>query len=95
MRREGTSIQRREETIAPSHGREREREREKKALAFLFICFSVPGPVLCKLGRPGVLFVLPEVLTPGLDLPLFYFRRLSLPGLLATAILDSFSLLST
>ena len=26
------------------------------------------------------------------DLPLFYFRRLSLPGLLATAILDSFPL---
>ena len=42
-------------------------EREKKrALAPLFICFSVPGPVLCKLGRPGVLFVLPEVLTPVL-----------------------------
>ena len=34
------------------------------ALAPLFICFSLPGPVLCKLGEPGVLFVLPEVLTP-------------------------------
>ena len=43
--------------------REREREREKRALAPLFIRFSVPGPVLCKLGQPGVLFVLPEVLT--------------------------------
>ena len=36
------------------------------ALAFLFICLSLPGPVLCKLGQPGVLFVLPEVLTPVL-----------------------------
>ena len=41
----------------------RKREREKRALAPLFIRFSVPGPVLCKLGQPGVLFVLPEVLT--------------------------------
>ena len=42
-----------------------EREREL-ALAPLFICFSLPGPVLCKLGQPGVLFVLPKVLTPVL-----------------------------
>ena len=41
---------------------EEEREREL-ALAPLFICFSLPGPVLCKLGQAGVLFVLPEVLT--------------------------------
>ena len=34
------------------------------ALAPLFICLPLPGPVLCKLGQPGVLFVLPEVLTP-------------------------------
>ena len=40
-------------------------EREL-ALAPLFICLSLPGPVLCKLGQPGVLFVLPEVLTPVL-----------------------------
>ena len=39
-------------------------ERERRELwFFFFICFSVPGPVLCKLGQPGVLFVLPEVLT--------------------------------
>jgi len=45
-------------------GRERERERERQlALAPLFICLSLPGPVLCKLGQPGLLFVLPEVLT--------------------------------
>ena len=39
-------------------------ERERKlALAPLFICLFLPGPVLCKLSQPGVLFVLPEVLT--------------------------------
>ena len=54
-------IQRREEKSAPVRGRERE-----LALAPLFIYFSLPGPVLCKLGQPGVLFVLPEVLTPVL-----------------------------
>ena len=56
--------QRREEQSAPAHpgvggvggGRER-------AFWLLFLCFSLPGPVLCKLGQPGVLFVLPEVLT--------------------------------
>ena len=41
------------------------REREL-SLVPLFICFPLPGPVLCKLGQPGVLFVLPEVLTPVL-----------------------------
>ena len=44
----------------PQHVGEREREL---ALAPLFICFSVPGLVLCKSGQPGVLFVLLEVLT--------------------------------
>ena len=42
------------------------REERELALAPLFICSSLPGPVLCKLGQPGVLFVLPEVLTPVL-----------------------------
>ena len=50
---------------APQHAGEREREREL-ALGPLFICLSLPGPVLCKLGHPGVLFVSPEVLTPVL-----------------------------
>ena len=59
-------------------GREGERERRREGegrkpepaparespLAPLFICFSLPGPVLCKLGQPGVLLVLPEVLIP-------------------------------
>ena len=50
---------------APQRVGEREREREL-ALAPLFICFSLPGPVLCKLGQPGVLFGFPEILTPVL-----------------------------
>ena len=52
-------IQRHEEKSAPACGRERE-----LVLAPLFICLFLPGPVLCKLGQPGLLFVLPEVLTP-------------------------------
>ena len=60
LRHEGTAIQRCEEKSAPA------RVRGELALAPLFICFSLPGPVLCKLGQPGVLFILPEVLTPVL-----------------------------
>ena len=44
----------------PKHAGERDREL---ALAPQFICLSLPGHVLCKLGQPGVLFVLPEVFT--------------------------------
>ena len=62
-----------EEKSAPACGREKERER---ALAPLFICLSLPGPVLCKLGQPGVFLVLPEVLTRSSDLLLFYFGGL-------------------
>ena len=61
---------------------ERERERERERVCVLtgerkrdtqpcgssFLCFSPPpGPALCKLGLLGVLFVLPEVLTPVLQ----------------------------
>ena len=67
------SIQRREENTA-AHGEERERERVR-ALAPLFICLSLPGPVLWKLGQPGVLFVLPEVLTPVLRPSFVLFLR--------------------
>ena len=45
------------------------------ALAPLFICLSLPGPVLCKWGQPGVLFVLPEVLTPVLGPSFVLFLR--------------------
>ena len=48
--------------------------RRKLALALIFICLSLPGPVLCKLGQPGVLFVLPEVLTLVLG-PFVSFSR--------------------
>ena len=51
-RHEGTLIQRHKEKSTPARRRERE-----LALAPLFICLSLPGPVLCKLGQPGVLFV--------------------------------------
>ena len=84
------SIQRHEEKSAPARGGERESE-----LCLLFLCLPLPGPVLCKLGQPGVLFVLPEVLTPVLGPPTFFcsiFAGFSLLCLLATAILDSFPL---
>ena len=58
---------------APQRAGEREREL---ALAPLFMCLSLSGPVLCKLGQPGVLFVLPEVLTPVLGLSFVLFSRL-------------------
>ena len=54
----------------------RERERKGKlALAPLFICFSLPGAVLCKLGQPGVWSVLPKVLTLVLGLSFVLFSR--------------------
>ena len=51
--------------------REREREREREGgrerdpwpvAPFLYVILP-SGPALCKLGKPGVLFFLPEVLT--------------------------------
>ena len=67
---------------------ERERERDRP-LAPLFTCFfPPPGPALCKLVQPGVLFVLPEVLTPG---PQTFFCSIftgfSLPCLLLLLLL--------
>ena len=57
-----------------------ERKREHFGSSF-YTSFPCPGPAVCKLGQPRVLFVLPEVLTPVLgpsfDLPLFYFHGLS------------------
>ena len=44
------------------------------ALAPLFICFF-PGPVLCQLGQSGVVFVLPQVLTPVLRPSFVVFSR--------------------
>ena len=79
------------EKIAPSCGREREPEGEKKALAPLFMFLSLGLSYVNWAGQDCFLFYLRFSLR-SLDLPLFYFRGLSLPGLLATAILDSFSL---
>ena len=56
-----------------------ERKRERFGSSF-YMFFPPSGHALCKSGQPGVLFVLPEVLTLVLgrsfDLPLFYFRGL-------------------
>ena len=83
-------------------GREREyarvgeRERERGPFGSSFICFFLPpGPAPCKLSL-GRSAVLPEVLTPVLgppfDLPLLYFHGLFPSCLLATTIVNSFSL---
>ena len=74
---------------APQHVGEREREL---ALALLFICLSFPGPVLCKLGQPAVLLFYLRSSLRSSDLLLFHFAGFFLPCLLATAILDPFSL---
>ena len=69
LRCEGTSIQWCKEKNTPACRRERE-----LGLAPLFICLSLPGPVLCKLGQPGV-FVVPEVLALVLGPSLVLFSR--------------------
>ena len=46
----------------------------------LFVFFPPPGPALCKLGQPGVLFVLPEVLIPVLG-PAFVLFSQAFPFL--------------
>ena len=77
---------------APQRAGKRERE---SPLAPLFVCFFLPpGPVLCKLGsgRSSSIWSPHPVLGRSFDLPLLYFRRLFPSCLLATAILDSFSL---
>ena len=74
LRCEGTLIQRRQEKSAPACRGEREREL---ALAPLFICLSLPGPVLCKWGpsQECCLIYLRSSLWSS-DLLLFYFRGL-------------------
>ena len=49
----------------PTQKTQRE-ERPTAQFRLLFLCFfsPPPGPVICKLDQPGVLFALPEVLTP-------------------------------
>ena len=67
----------------PKDAKSRERDPQPFGSSFyvLFFFSLPPGPALCKLGEPGVLFVLPEVLTPVLgpsfDLFLQAFPSLS------------------
>ena len=56
---------------APQRGR----EREKASFGSSFYSFPLPGPVLCKVGRPGVLVGLPEVLTLVLGPSFVLFSR--------------------
>ena len=66
-------------------------ERESElALALLFIRLSLPGPVLCKLGQPGVFTRGPHSCPRTFFC--FIFAGFSLPCLVATTILDSFPL---
>ena len=70
--KENTSLRREDMQTQKMRRGERENEhvsgRERPLalwLLFLYV-FSSPGPALCKLGQPGMLFVLPQVLTPVL-----------------------------
>ena len=74
-RREGMPTQktrRGERERACAHGRERP---QALWLLFLYVAPPSPGPALCKLGQPGVLFVVPEVLTPVLGPSFVLFLR--------------------
>ena len=71
--------------VCPS-AQERERERKKDCTltggreresfgSSFYMLFPPSGPALCKLGQPGALFVLPEVLTPVLRPSFVLFTR--------------------
>ena len=51
------------------------RRQSPDPLALLFMFFPPPGPALCKLGQPGVLFVPPEVFPPVLGPSFVLFSR--------------------
>ena len=87
MRREGTSTQRWEEKITPSRGGLGGRE----VFGSSFCMFLSLGLSYVNWASQECWFYLKFSLMSS-DLPLFYFRGLSLPDLLATTILDSFSL---
>ena len=79
----------------PQRVRVRERAHASELAQAPLFMFSLPGPVLCKLGQPGVLFLLPEVLTRVLGpsfvrfSPAFLFLIFQPPPF---CILNSFSL---
>ena len=68
---------RREEKRERERVRVSEQFRETLAFWLLFLCVfpPPPGPSLCKLGQPGVLFVLPEVFTLVLGPSFVLFSR--------------------
>ena len=70
----------RESESVRAHTQEIESERKRFGSSF-YMCFRPPGPALCKLGLARSLFCLKSSLWSS-----------DLPCLLATAILDSFSL---
>ena len=61
--------------------RREERPLAQLWLVFLYVFSPPPGPSVCKLGYPGVLFVLPEVLTPVLG-PSFVLFSWAIPSLI-------------
>ena len=66
----------RENASTRLHRRERERETSPSPFGSSFYMFFPPtGPALYKLGQPGVLFLLPEVLTPVLRPSFVLFSR--------------------
>ena len=59
----------------PVRGREREKASFGSSLCVCVCVCVFPGPVLCKLGQPGALFVLLEVLTQVLRPSFVLFSR--------------------
>ena len=59
----------------PKDAKRRERDSWPFGSSFYMFFSPPPGPALCKLGQPGVLFVLPEVLTPVLGSSFVLFSR--------------------
>ena len=72
MKREGMPTPRHEEKTVEECASTLEREPFGSSF-YMFL--PPPGPAPCKLGEPGVLFVLPEVLTPVLRPPFVLFSR--------------------
>ena len=70
--KENTSL--RHEGMLTQNMRREERPRPNFGSSFYMFFSPPPGPALCKFCQPGVLFVLPEVLTPVLG-PFVLFLR--------------------
>ena len=78
LRHEGMLTQKtrrgeRERETESKSEREHKKETPAPLAPFYMYIFSPPGPALCKLGQPGVLLVLPEVLTLALGPPFVLF----------------------